>query len=267
MTLITTAWLMGSEPDVPATTISVTCNAVTEDLAIPAGDYYLWDSTAANSALDMLSDVLETHSEIGIGDISPVLGRDRIPRFTGPLAFSIDSWSDLTFRDILGFTGTEAFASTTQAAAGFSRYLWSPGRCEIPDAPLGSQGLPYKDTAKGMSGDGVVVATTNNTGRKNRFQFRLVQSARVMTSAESNGEYVAFWDAVVSRYFRWKLYREVTEEDTAVDTTSANLLGEVLGPYKLLQRDGLDEFAYSRSLSRVELFSPVEIPCLLVSEY
>lgn len=268
MALITTAWLMGSEPDVPETTISVTCQAVAEDLTIPAGDYYPWDSTAANSALDTLSNVLETHSQISIGDISPVLGRDRIPRFTGPFAFSINSWSDLTFRNILGFTGTEAIAGTTQAAAGFSRYLWSPGRCEIPDAPLGSHGLPYKDTAKGMSGDGVVIATTQNTGHKNRFQFRLVQAARVMTASELSGEYASFWDTVVSRYYRWKLYRDVTEEDTAADATDAALVSaEVIGPYKWLRSDGLDEFEYERSVSRVELFSPVEIPCLLVSEY
>ncbi len=268
MALITTAWMLGSEPDVPETTISVTCQAITEDLTIPAGDYYPWDSTAANSALDTLSDVLETHSQIGIGDISPVLGRDRIPRFSGPFAFSINSWSDLTFRNILGFTGTEAIAGTTQAAAGFSRYLWSPGRCEIPDAPLGSQGLLYRDTAVGMSGNGVVVRTTNNTGRKNRFQFRLVQRARVMTPTEGPGEFASFWEAVVSRFYRWKLYRNVTEEDTATDTTDAALVSaDVLGPYKWLTSTGLHEFEYERSISRVELFSPVELPCLLVSEY
>lgn len=266
MALITTAWLMGSEPSVPATTISVTANAVSEDIVLPAGDYYPWDSTAANSALNQLHDALESHSEIT--SCTARIGRDRIPRFTCDIAFTIDSWSDLTFRNILGFTGTEAIAGVTQAAAGFSAYLWSPGRCEIPDAPLGAQGLLYKDTAVGMSGDGVVVATTSNTGRKNRFQFRLVQVARVMTAAGENGEYATFWDTVVSNYYRWKLYRDITEEDTAVDTTDAGLgSADVIGPYKLRSQGGLDEYAYARSVSRVELFSPVEIPSLLVSEY
>lgn len=266
MALITTAWIMGSEPDVPATTISVTANSVTEDLVIPAGDYYPYDSTAANSAITTLETTLETHSELG-GSVTAIIGRDRRPRITTPGAWSINSWSDLTFRNILGFTGTEAVAGATQTAAGFSRWLWSPGRLEIPDAPLGSQGLPYHDTAVGMSGDSVVIATTNNSGRRNRFLFRYVQAARVMTSSGSPGEYAEFWDRVVRRFYRWKLYRNLTEEDSGTDATQAVLSGEVLGPYKLTAPSGLVELGYTREISRVELFSPVEMPCILVSNY
>ena len=89
-----------------------------------------------------------------------------------------------------------------------------------------------------------------------------------MTASELSGEYASFWNTVVSNYYRWKLYRDVTEEDTATDTTDAALVSaDVIGPYKWLPRDGLDQFEYERSVSRVELFSPVEIPCLLTSEY
>lgn len=267
MALITTAWIMGSEPDVPETQIDVTANAVTETLTIPAGDYYMYDSTASNSAVDALETALETHSEIGFGGCTAYLRRDRLPRFQCGLNFTIDSWSDLTIRNILGFTGTEAFAASLQVPSGLSSYLWSPGRCEIPDAPLGSQGLPYHDTAVGMSGDAVVTATTNNSGRKNRFLFRRVMNTRVMLANETAGQYVSFWDAVQRRFYRWKLYRDITEEDTAADDTAAVLSGEILGPYKWLRQPGVMDFEYRREISRLELFNTVEIPALLVDEY
>ena len=264
MALIQTAWLVGSEPNVPETTIEVTANGTTEDLTLPGNDYYTWDGAASHSALTTLGTVLTTHSEIG--SCTALIGRDRRVRLTCDVAFSIDSWTDLTFRDLLGFAGTEAFTSVTQTA-GLSDYLWSPGRCEIPDAPLGSQGLPYHDTAVGMSGDAVVTATTNNSGRKNRFLFRYVEAARVMSANSTPGDYERFWDRVVLRYFRFKLYREIVEENTGTDATDANLLGEVLGPYKLLRSDGVLSMPYQREIDRVELFSSVELPCLLVGDY
>lgn len=266
MALINTAWLMGSEPDVPETTISVTANAVTEDIVLPGGNLYPWDGNAANSALNQLHDALESHSEIS--SCTALIGRDRLPRFTCDISYAIDSWSDLTFRNLLGFAGGEAFAGTTQTPSGFSDYLWSPGRCEIPDAPLGHPGLPYHDTAVGMSGDAVVIATTNNSGAKNRFRFSYVRAGRVMTASQLPGEYERFWDTVVRRFYRWKLYREVTEEDTAADGTDAALVStDVLGPYKLLRAAGLMELTYQREIENVELFSPVEIPALLVGDY
>ncbi len=265
MALITTAWLMGSEPNVPETDIDVTANAVTETITLPASDYYPWNSLAANSALNQLHNALESHSEIT--SCSAFYGRDRLPRFTCDVSYSIDSWSDLTFRNILGFTGTEAFSALSQVPSGFSDYLWSPGRCEIPDAPLGHPGLPYHDTAVGMSGNNVVVATTNNSGRKNRFRFSYVKAGRVMTADQLPGEYERFWDTVVRRFYRWKLYRDITEEDTDTDATQAILTGDVLGPYKLLRDGGVVELGYAREVPSVEMFSPVELPCLLVEEY
>jgi hypothetical protein len=267
MALITTAWIMGSEPDVPETQIDVTANAVQETLTIPAGDYYMYDSSAANSAIDALETALESHSEIGFGGCIAYLRRDRLPRFQCGMNFTIDSWCDLTLRSILGFTGTVAFAASLQFPSGLSSYLWSPGRCEIPDAPLGSQGLPYKDTAKGQSGDRVVTATTNNTGRKNRFLFRRVMNTRVMTDDGQPGQHVQFWDLVQSRYYRWKLYRDVTEEDTAADDTQVSFSGGTLGPYAWLNQSAVDEYQYRREISRLELFNTIEMPAVLVDEY
>ena len=98
--------------------------------------------------------------------------------------------------------------------------------------------------------------------------FRYVASGRVMTADALPGEYERFWDAVIRRFYRFKLYRTVTEEDTLADATDAALVSApVLGPYKLLRTDGLIEFAYSREVDRVEMFSPVELPVLLVGDY
>ncbi|MEL6706334.1 MAG: hypothetical protein AAFP15_18870 [Bacteroidota bacterium] len=264
MALITTAWLMGSNPSVPETTLDVTANAVTETLTIPAGGYYPYDSAAASSAIDTIRTVLLTHSQISA--VTAIIGRDRRPRITADVAYSIDGWSDLSFRELLGFTGTEAFSQATQEAAGFSNYLWSPGRCEIPDAPVGSDGLPYHDTAVGQSGDRVVIATEHNFGRTNGFRFPFCRNARVATADELPGEYIGWWDAVQRRFARWKLYREVTEEGTDPDATQATLTTSI-GPYVWRTSEQPIRFAYSRDIERVELFNTVTIPAVLTDDY
>ncbi len=264
MALITSAWLMGSDPDVPSTDIEVTMNAVTETLSIPAGPYYVQDTSITRSAANALRTALLTHSEAGT--ISCFLRRDLLIQLDSSVSMTIDSWSDTTFRDVLGFGGEEGIAFTSLNTLNQSRYLWSPGRCEIPDAALGTQGLLYKDTQMGMSGDRVAIATTNNTGRRNRFQFRAVYAERVHTTSEAGGEYYAWWDQVQSRFYRFKLYREVTEE-TTTDATSANLNGEVLGPYVWEPSGTPITFEYSRVVQTVELLNNVEIPVLLQDEY
>ncbi len=266
MALITTSWLMGSAPAVPATDIDVTANAVTETITLPASaGYYPWNSTAAYSALNQLHDALESHSEIA--SCSAIITRERRPRFTCDVAYSIDSWSDLTFRDVLGFNGTEAFSALAHQPSADSAYLWSPGRCENPLAPLGSQGLPYHDTARGMSGDLVAVATSHNEGRRNAFNWRRVYSDRVMSAAEDPTEYVAFWDSVVRRFARFKLYRNITEETVGPDTTQAILTGEVLGPYVWDNASGPVEMGFVREVERLELFNTIDLPVLLTNEY
>lgn len=262
MPLITSSWLIGENPSVPATTIDVTANATTETLAIPAGAYYVYDSTATRSAVDTLATVLETHSQIA--NATGIVRRDLLCQVSANVSYTIDSWSDLSFRDVLGFAGTEAFAGTVQVA-GRSRYIWSPGRCEIPDAPLGSQGLLYYDTSVGASGDRVVVSSTHNSGRKNRFQWRRVYNARVATASESNSEYLSFWNAVVRRFWRLKLYREITEE-TGADATAAVLAQTPLGPYSWDSREFPVRFDYTRELESVELLNSIELPVVLTND-
>ncbi len=266
MALITTAWIMGSVADVPLTTFDVTANAVTESFSIPAGSYYPWDITAANSALNQLHDEIESHSEITT--CSAFFGRDRLPRFTCDVAYTITNWSDTTIRELLGFTGTEAISATSQVPSGLSDYLWSPGRCEIPDAPLGALGLPFHDTAVGVSGDQVVVATTNNSGHRNRFLFKQVYNERVYTSDQLPGEHVRFWDAVQRRFARFKLYRNITEEDSATDATVVNLgAADTIGPYVWQTPDTPVSYDYTREVSRLELFNTIDLPVIAASEY
>ena len=265
MALITTSWLMGSIPGVPETEIEVTANGSTETLTLPASDYYPWDGAAVNSALNQLHDALESHSQIT--SCSAFYGADRRPRFICDIAYSIDSWSDLQFRDLLGFSGGEAFSNTDQVPTHNSAYLWSPGRCEIPDAPLGANGLPYYDTARGMSGDLVTVATTNNSGSRNRFEWRRVFSERVMTSSLNNREYHAFWNAVVRQFANFKLYRNITEQDYGTDDTLTSLNGEVLGPYVWDNASGRIQLEYVREVERLELFNTITLPVLLADGY
>lgn len=250
----------------PQQTWSVTVGAVTEDCVIPAGSYYLDDPVSALSFCDAIVAALNTHTTIAAGaDPTCVIAQNRHIRIAWTGAFSI-TFTDTLLRDVLGFTGNLSAASAYQATH-ISDYLWVPGKPESPDeAILGVNGRKIKDTRIGQSGlDGRVVSRHNDTRIVNRFWWQHIVQARYWTSSELGGEWQTWWDVVASSFLRWKLYRDVTDDDGS--TSDMSLGSTFLGPYKMRAPREVVDFDMDRSVPNMDSTFGVELPAVVVPEY
>lgn len=276
----TTAWLIGSNPSIGPVSIEIEENgsaAEEVDVITTAQAAYLYDNDSAFDAMKLLQDAIRSYTESDLAATNVFLTRDRKVRIewidvTGfdPQSARINSWSGSgsdAFRELLGFDGSEISVSytTSVTADETSPYLWSPNKVETPSARLGELGIPYWDTAVGMSGTSVVVATTNNSGYTNDFLFPRVLNERYWTNSEEWGEYFVWWDAVQRRFRKFKLWREVNELDGS--TTEATI-GTGLGPYVYRWAgDTPITFPMSRDIEYLEYLHTVDIPVVAVDEY
>ncbi len=276
----TTAWLIGSNPSVGAVTITIQKNGQ-DPQAVPvtssAQALYLYDNGSQFDAIGLLQAAIQDdYTEGDLSETLVYLTRDRKVRIeyfeSGPSSTTaqIISWSGAgasAFQELLGLTGTETAAGYVSAftAPETSPYLWSGNKPETPSARLGELGIPYYDTAVGMSGTRVVVATTNNSGYTNDFLFQRVLNDRYWTNTEEWGEYFVWWDAVQRRFRKFKLWRDVNELD---GSTTAATLATGLGPY-IYRWDGATplSFPMSRDLPHLEYLHTVDIPVVVVDEY
>lgn len=261
----TTSVLLGSHPAVPATTITVTANAVTTGLNFAGGPYYLYHPTGSLSLLTAVVALINTHSELlGTG---AVLARSGLVRLTNAVAFSIDSWgSDTTLRDLLGFTGALTSA-TAHVATEHSPLYWSPGKTESSSARMGSDGILVKDTYAARSAPGQIVSTTNNQWRENLFAWGYVHIDRIERVPDESGTWAYWWDYVASRSRRFWLARNVIE-DSADDSTAMSLSTKLptTGAY-VMAHDGAMRREHNREIERLELYSRVELPVETALEY
>jgi hypothetical protein len=270
--MATSAWLIGSRPHVPETEIRVVANSVTEFLTVPAGDYYLWDGTASQSLVDAVATAIATHSEITSCDGD--LRQNRKAVFVANVAFEITSWGagDNIVRNMLGFSSTTAAALATQEANNVSPYLWSPKKPESSDVYPGRTGRLMKDTAVGQAGTSVISATQNNTSFQNTFRWRNVLVERYQSSSEpaasEGGTYEAFWGAVLSRFYRFRLYRNVTDTTatTIVTPLSTVLPTESTLAYTMRPTQNIT-FPYRRTIQWVERYNNVDLRVLTRPDY
>jgi hypothetical protein len=264
--MVAGSWLVGSYEDMPAQTWSVTANAVTEDVTIPAGSYYLDDSTNSRSLVQAVATALNSHSQIS--DAVCLLAPDRHV-FMETTATNFDvTFTDTVARNMLGFSANLSGDSSYFAPL-YSRYLWVPGKRESPsEAIQGVDGYTVKDTRAGLSGlGGRVVVTHNDERTYNEFFWDCLTAARFWTTSELGGEWHEFWDTVVSAGLRFKLYRGTTES-SSVDTDVGLLASDQLGPYKhRFTQGGRVAFDVQRKQALADANFRVTLPVIVVADY
>lgn len=262
----TSSVLLGSHPAILGTTISVTANAVAENLVWTEASAYLDHPTASLSLLDSLATLLNTHSELS--DVACFVTLSGLVRFTSSVAFSVTSWGTETLiRDLLGFTGT-LVSATAHLAPGPSPLIWIPGKPDSSLGRLGSDGILAKDTHSGRSAPGQVVTTENNSWYRNEFSWGWLDVDRVQTIPESNGTWASWWDEVFSRSRRFNLYRDVTWDETD-DTTAIDLTGVRLPSTNayIRRNEGPMERPHDRRIENLEKFCRVKLQVETAVEY
>lgn len=258
------SFLIGSDPDVPACELEVTANGSTEIILVSGGSYYLDDPTSSLSLIRQFATAILSHAQVSA--CSAWIGRDRLVHLSCTPATAIDFMGDVHARNMMGFTGNLASATTHNANL-ISKWLWSPRKTESSSTIFGAHGLEKKDTKVGGSSTARNEWTHHNTIVVNDFSWRYIALDRVWSLNELGGEMKAFWSEVLSKGFQFKLYRN--REDVAGDTTDINLvstLGIQLGPYEM-RPDGDVSWVYKREVSMVDYLSPCNLPVIKVPEY
>lgn len=260
------AWLVGSWPSLPSQSMTVTANATPEVITVAAGDYYLDDSASSRSYVAALATALQTHTQITTATVW--LGRDRLVHFSFDVATAI-TFTDTDGRDLIGMNG--AFASATSGDADtVSPFLWVPDRPENASARVGRDGDTVYDTVVSSAGgvNSTQIATGFNTRETNDFDFRFVPNEYFDSGVDANngGEWRSFFDTVVRRLRRFKLYR--TTLHTEGDTTDVGLLGSnQLGPYQLRHGSGPMRFVNDREIDLIERLHRVRLPVIVAPDY
>jgi hypothetical protein len=269
---LTTDLCIGSYPSLPEQSISTTANAVTEAFILPARSYYLTE--ASPSSFDLLYR-LGTNS-VGLAELplglSFTLQRDLRVRVTSldAVAFTLTWPTDGVLRDLLGFTGNLSPAAVTHTATNISPLIWSAGRTASYSARLDTDGTPVHDTAIGQAATGVISSTSHNTYRENSIIWRYVTNARVWTTAEAGGELYAFWDRVLRRSARFKVYRQTVEDSasTTAITLGSTVLPSAASSTAYVHVPSLPvRFPYSREFGFVESLHPITLDVVTTPEY
>lgn len=250
---VTTSFVIGSVEDLPSYDLSIN----TTPYSTTADDYYLWHASSSLSLCDHLQSLLA--SEVtGANVFITAAGYVRIEATQN---FTI-VWTDSELRDLFGFT---AGVGPTQGVTATKRspMLWIPGWPETPDTPIGTQGSPVRDTIVTMSATGLTSKfTTRHTRIEQSFSWRWVSQSRVWTTAEEGGEFRRFFDDHLVPGYRFMLHSGATE---TVGSVTEFTRAYTLGPYKL--RPPIQHEWFRREDPSRDSHSPIDLPCVLVSEY
>ena len=253
-----TAWLIGSTY-VPETGISIDGNLY----VFPAGYYYLRHTTAALSLIATLDGLLDDE---GIAGHNVYVAKDRKVRIVANAGFTLDWPTALS--ELFGFFGDLDGMSATETALHPSPLLWSPGKTESPqEAPLGVQGRNVYDTRFGTAPDGTQVADSHHTQVINTFDWNHVPTSRFQTALARGGEYTVFFDYVLRKAYKFRLYRLI-DEDTASSSPVTWTLSP-LGPYGFRPTRGAISWDFQRSpgATRFDRFNQVSLDCIITPEW
>lgn len=258
--------LIGSHPNVPEATFDVDVGGTVESLSIAAGAYYLADTDSSLSLVDAFAAAIQEHSSLS--SVSAWVGEDQTVHVQADTAFDLTWTGDTTARNLLGITGDWGTSQTDQDAQSVSPLLWMPGHTESPTmARLGVNGKPVWDTKVGMPGTAArVTATQHNLVYHNEFEWRYVENDRVWTTSPANGEFYKFFDQVLRRFYKFKLYRERTDDSTSTTDVGISSTGQ-LGPYIMRHSGGKVQWDYELEEANVHRLHPITLPVVVVSEY
>lgn len=258
-----TSWLVGSYLIPGGLSITIDGSAATWTTADHG--WYLYSSTAGLSMLAKLKALLD--AELGVST-AVELRMDRKVQISSPGGNFSVTWSSTLIRDLLGFAQGNLAGSDSYVASSISPLLWSPLKNENPqDAPIGILGRPVGDDVFVTAPDGTTVVTSHYTQTVNSFAWQMIPVERFQTDDALGGEYHVFWNYVLRKGYKFRLWREILESTTASSTPVT--WTEDLGPYVLRPGRGALTVPFKRSpgLTWTDARYDVELDCLVSPEW
>lgn len=252
-----TAWCIGSARSLDLDlSISGSPQTIT-------GDLYLHHPT---STLSLLGRMVAKMTAAGVAGAAAVLTQDRRVKLSAGGTFSV-TWTDVALRELLGFSGNLAAASSYTATL-ISPLLWSPAKPLMSElSPQGTIGIvrPLSYFSSSPS-DGSTFVASHGTRTDQRWSATHIAVDRWLTASGLGGEWMTWWTRVAAAGYSFYVYPTVTEE--AGSTTTATLTGG-LGPYAWTPSGRAPQTEYRRSAGFAfsDRRADVTIPCRVVPEY
>ena len=216
---VPTAGYAMSVTEVPSATSTVT---------IPAGEYYL---TSIGDGTRSLADEIafQLTSNATLAGTYTVAVTDDTDTASGKLTIAVTgvtstniTWSNTTFRDIIGFTGTSTGADTTHTGASQCRYLWLPNTgpssmsYPFPTTTAQHFGMRATDGSFAQAPSGQTVSLKYNTRYFNEVGFNTLLGNKTVIVLESttNESLEKFYEDVIGEGLRLRFYKD--RSDNAV---------------------------------------------------
>jgi hypothetical protein len=264
VTTASTVWCVSSRA---VTSYAVTIDGGAQTVTFSLGGGYLVHPTAS---LDILARLVVAMTTAGVAAPAAYITEDRHVRLTSSGVFTV-TWTDTTFRDLLGFTGNLAAASS-YTATNRSPLLWSPGKTENPDRNmLGANRVRLDLSVAYGTGGRQTVRIEGSPTEDQTFRWAHIPKERVLATPPTPiaGEYQYFWRYELCGGQRWILLRGVTEGSS---TTTSSSYGSAThqGPYKAdlsVSEFRSTPFTRSAGFGLVEAYYDCWIPAVQTPEF
>lgn len=253
----TSAWVIGSVRDIDfdfnvgATPVNV------------AGGFYLHHTT---DALSLIEAVAAAILGAGVAGASAALTQDRRVRLTATGTFAVQ-WTDTVLRDLLGYTGNLA-AATSYIAPNVSPLLWSPAKPLLPEmSPLGCSGntrpLSYWTSSPS---DGSTFVVSHGERIDQKYSASHVAVTRVQTATPAGGEWARLFNESLGKGYNFWVWPEQFEQTGSSVVSS---LTNGLGPYVLSPQGRSAQWTYrrSRGFEWLDRRADISFDCRIVPEY
>lgn len=248
----TTDLLVGSFTLASNATIVINGN----NAVIPAGTYYLRDSTLALSLIDTIEDALQMH----VASVAVRVLGTLVVQITAGAALTLTIPSAL--QAVLGLPGSPTVGTTITGTA--PTLLWSATWPGTPiEHPRGVAARPEWDRVQTASPDGLTTTTTvHGYAQVSGWRWWMVPQQRVWSAGSgvfgAAGEFARFAADVLVPGQRFKVYQSIDEGSaTNITWTTA------YGPYKA--KDWSSDW-WSRAVDSVDRWSPIELRAHIVRE-
>lgn len=251
-------------------TISLTIDGNPVDVTFPGGGAYL--IRPGDASRDLLERFVVAMGDALVPSPDAFVTEARYVRLTAGAVFTVTWGAATALRDLLGFTGDLAGASS-YTAPNHSPLLWSPGKRFTPElAPLNAHGALVLDISATIGEGGNLTVRTEGDGTTvQRFAAEHVARERYWSSPPTyaDGEFTGFWLTELTTAKHFVVLREVGEGDSVTDQADYDS-ASVLGPYVA---DWTDEslrrtpFARAPGFELVEAYYTLTVPVVVTPEF
>lgn len=249
------SWLIGSIRFTADASVNIDGN--TQDIS--TGYYYLRHPT---SNLSLISAFATAMANTGLSGVNVYLNRAGYVVLEAASSFEV-TWINTTLQTALGFTEDLSGASSYTAPCR-SNIAFFPQAPSTPTSILGVVGYDVSDAITRRSPTGLTQSVEkHHTQVFQELRWALINVERLWDTTESPGTFKRFLDDVIRNNRSFFEHQQIDEDLTSSEEVTWTT---GLGPYRVRDIQALNDW-YRRTINNKDLYSPLRLDLVQVSEY